>query len=120
MASVRQELERPRPLTPSNPHRRADLVRILLMHQVDVLWWSRLVPYADEAAVRGASELRSLPDLAAAGALRFSYAVQPEGLVGRGRADVTRRGAGGRRPPRAGPPPTSIDSHCMTSGPPAS
>ena len=59
-------------------------------------------PYADEAAVEDAPDLVSLPRLDKAGALRFRFAVQPEGLVGRGRDAALRRLTPRRRPQVSG------------------
>ena len=70
---------------PSSPKSRSALVRILVLHQLDAMWWSHVTPYADEAAVEDAPDLVSLPLAGRAGALRFRFAVQPEGLLGRGR-----------------------------------
>ena len=85
LAAARQELVDPKLRLPSNAQSRAGLVRILLLHQIDVMWWSHVTPYADQAAVDAAPELLSLPALQKAGRLKFRFAVQPEGLVGRGR-----------------------------------
>ena len=91
LVAARRELEDPKMLLPSSPKSRSALVRILVLHQLDAMWWSHVTPYADEAAVEDAPDLVSLPRLDKAGALRFRFAVQPEGLVGRGR-DAALRG----------------------------
>lgn len=98
LAEARRELERPEPGSASNARNQVGLVRILLLHQVDVMWWSEIEPYADDAAVERAPELLSLPTLKKAGALRFRYATQPDWLVGRGRDYLLRRLAKQRRP----------------------
>ncbi|MEO7236952.1 MAG: hypothetical protein ABIW80_16475 [Lapillicoccus sp.] len=98
LAAARQELVDPKLRLPSNAQSRAGLVRILLLHQVDVMWWSHVTPYADQAAVDAAPELLSLSALQKAGRLKFRFAVQPEGLVGRGRDYALRRVAPRRRP----------------------
>ena len=87
---------------PSSPKSRAALVRILVLHQVDAMWWAHSTPYADQEAVEDAPELVSLPVLDRAGALRFRFAVQPEGLVGRGRDAALRRMTPRRRPQVSG------------------
>ena len=102
LLAARRELEDPKMRLPSSPKNRAALVRILVLHQVDAMWWSHVQPYADEAAVDAASELRSLPALDRVGALRFRFAVQPEGLVGRGRDAARRRLTPRRRPQVSG------------------
>jgi hypothetical protein len=102
LAAARRELEDPKMRLPSSPKSRAALVRILVLHQVDAMWWARSTPYADQEAVEDAPELISLPVLDRAGALRFRFAVQPEGLVGRGRDAALRRMAPRRRPQVSG------------------
>ena len=62
----------------------------------------RVTPYADEAAVEDSPDLVSLPLLERAGALRFRFAVQPEGLLGRGRDAAMRRLTPQRRPQVSG------------------
>ena len=102
LAAARRELEDPKMRLPSSPKSRAALVRILVLHQVDAMWWAHSTPYADQEAVEDAPELVSLPVLDRAGALRFRFAVQPEGLVGRGRDAALRRMAPRRRPQVSG------------------
>ena len=102
LAAARQELEDPKLRLPSSPKSRSALVRILVLHQLDAMWWSHVTPYADEAAVEDAPDLVSLPRLDKAGALRFRFAVQPEGLVGRGRDAALRRLTPRRRPQVSG------------------
>ncbi len=98
LAAARRELECPKLHLPSNAQSRAGLVRILLLHQVDVMWWSDVPPYVDQAAVEAAPELLSLVALNKAGRLRFRFAAQPDGWLGRGRDYALRRFAPGRRP----------------------
>ncbi|MDN5789467.1 MAG: hypothetical protein L0H25_01180 [Micrococcales bacterium] len=98
LTEAHRELERPKPGSASNARTHVGLVRILLLHQMDVMWWSEVEPYADDAAVEHAPELRSLPTLQEAGALRFRFATQPDALWGRGRDYMLRRLATRRRP----------------------
>ena len=102
LAAARRELEDPKMRLPSSPKSRSALVRILVLHQVDAMWWSHVTPFADEAAVEDSPDLVSLPRLEKAGALRFRYAVQPEGLLGRGRDAARRRLTPRRRPQVSG------------------
>jgi hypothetical protein len=102
LAAARRELEDPKMRLPSSPKSRSALVRILVLHQLDAMWWSHVTPYMDEAAVEDAPDLVSLPLLERAGALRFRFAVQPEGLLGRGRDAATRRLTPRRRPQVSG------------------
>ncbi len=98
LTMARLELERPELGSASNARTHAGSVRILLLHQIDVMWWSEVEPYADDAAVEQAPELLSLPTLQKAGALRFRFATQPVGWWGRGRDYLLRRVARRRRP----------------------
>ncbi|CAN5223395.1 hypothetical protein BH09ACT12_BH09ACT12_08580 [soil metagenome] len=102
LAAIGRELARP--WVPGSSARlgRSMQARILLLHQIDVLWWSHLTPYADAASVAAAPHLISLPGLRREGRLRFRYAVQPERWAGRGRDYVLRRALPGRRPHVAG------------------
>lgn len=98
MSAARQELDDPKLRLPSNAQSRAGLVRILLLHQIDLTWWSHVTPYADQTSVDHAGELLSLTRLQKAGELEFRFAVQPEGWLGRGRDYALRRAAPKRRP----------------------
>jgi hypothetical protein len=98
MSAARQELDDPKLRLPSNARSKAGLVRILLLHQMDLMWWSHVTPYVDRAAVDRAPELVSLQGLQRSGGVDFRFAVQPEGWVGRGRDYVMRRAAPRRRP----------------------
>lgn len=102
LAAARRELEDPKMRLPSSPKSRSALVRILVLHQLDAMWWSHVTPYEDEAAVEDAPDLVSLPLLERDGALRFRFAVQPEGLLGRGRDAAMRRFSPRRRPQVSG------------------
>ncbi len=102
LAAARRELQDPKMRLPSSPKSRSALVRILVLHQLDAMWWSHVTPFADEAAVEDAPDLVSLPRLEEAGALRFRFAVQPEGLLGRGRDAARRRLTPRRRPQVSG------------------
>lgn len=98
MRKITWELRHPTSSLSSAPLDRATRARILLLHQVDVTWWSHLTPYPDQVSVAAASELVSLPTLKREGALRFRYAVQPRGWAGRGRDYLLRRVTPGSRP----------------------
>ncbi len=102
LESVREQLADAQPGLASNPLSNVGRVRILLLQQIDVAWWSDLAPYEDQAAVDGAPELLGLLELREAGALRFTFAVQPVGWWGRGRDYVLKRAIPRRRPRVAG------------------
>ena len=100
--SVRAQLADTQPGLASNPLSHAGRVRILLLQQIDVAWWSDVAPYENQHAVDNAPELLRLLDLRQAGALRFTFAVQPVGWWGRGRDYVLKRAIPRRRPRVAG------------------
>jgi hypothetical protein len=96
--SVREQLTEQKVLLASNPLSNSDHVRILLLHQIDAAWWSDVAPYENREAIDSAPELLSLPKLQKADALRFKFAVQPDGWWGRGRDYVLKRATPRRRP----------------------
>lgn len=79
------------------------LVRVALLHQIDVLWWGRLPAYGTSADVLSAPDLVDLDPLRAAGKLRFRYRTQPASPLGRVRRAVERRVL-----PRSGPPSAGL------------
>lgn len=60
-------------------------IRILLLSQIDSVWWSRTIPFNSEADVLCSAELVGLGPLKSAKALAFQYRAQPAGLPGRAR-----------------------------------
>lgn len=102
LASVRDQLTAEQAGLASNPLSEADRVRILLLHQIDVSWWSHLTPYANAHAVENAPELLGLVALQKARALSFRFTVQPDGWFGRGRDYVLNRATPRKRPRVAG------------------
>jgi hypothetical protein len=98
LTSVGLQLSEPSSRLASNPLSSAERVRILLLHQIDIAWWSCVVPYANSEAVNSASELLKLSELQEADALRFRFGVQPVGWWGRGRDYVLKRVTPRRRP----------------------
>lgn len=58
----------------------ATFIRILLLSQIDSVWWSRTIPFASDADVLGSAELVNLRPLKSAKVLEFQYRTQPAGL----------------------------------------
>jgi hypothetical protein len=63
----------------------ATFIRILLLSQIDSVWWSGTIPFTFEAEVLGSAELVDLGALKSARMLEFQYRAQPTGLLGRAR-----------------------------------
>lgn len=91
-----------RPSVRSNARTPADLLRILLLQQIDVLWWSAAAPFADDDAVHRSPELVSLPELRRAGTLGFRFSVSPRTLPDRAWRYARRRCAPDRTPRSSG------------------
>lgn len=79
------------------------LIRIHLLHQIDVLWWGYSPRFAASADVTTSPLLVDLDPLRRAGRLRFRYRVQPSSLPGR----IT-RAVGRRARPRSAPPTAGL------------
>jgi len=58
---------------------------VLLLSQIDSVWWGGTTPFASDADVRSSTELVDLGPLTSANKLGFQYRVQPAGLTGRAR-----------------------------------
>ena len=76
--------------------------RILLLSQIDTVWWGGTAHFGTDADVMGSAELVDLPPLHAAGVLRFQYHEQPAGLAGRARDWARRQALPDRQPLTAG------------------
>jgi len=63
----------------------ATFIRILLLSQIDSVWWRGAIPFTIEADVLGSPELVDLGALKSARVLEFQYRAQPAGLLGRAR-----------------------------------
>jgi len=85
----------------TNPERMT-LLRILLLSQIDVVWWGAAEPYRDDTNVLRAPELVDLARLRREGRLAFRYRMQPRNLPGRLARAAVRRTLPGRRPHTAG------------------
>lgn len=78
------------------------LTRILLLHQIDVLWWGDQPSYPSSADVLRAPDLVDLDELRSAGSLRFHYRQQAATLSQRAVRAAQRRILPHSSPPGAG------------------
>lgn len=101
LTSLRLEVARYRPGSPSSAGDMAALVRIYLLSQVDSFWWRDVEPLHD-ADVIADSDLWDLHHLSASGQLAFRFKPQPTGFAGRVRNAVTRRYFPNHEPHTAG------------------
>jgi Family of unknown function (DUF5715) len=60
-------------------------IRILLISQIDSVWWSATIPFTSDADVLRSTELVDLPRLRSSKVLQFRYRAQPAGWPGRAR-----------------------------------
>ncbi len=60
-------------------------IRVLLLSQIDSVWWRGTTPFVSDADVLTSTELVDLRPLTSAKMLEFQYRVQPAGLGGRAR-----------------------------------
>ena len=102
LARIEQQVLGFRPSARSNASAPATLVKILLLHQIDVVWWSSVAPFADDRAVLGSAELVSLRRLQQQRRLPFSFRVGATGLAGRARNYAVRRWSPDREPRSSG------------------
>lgn len=80
----------------------AMFIRILLLSQIDSVWWNGAVPFTFDADVRASGELVDLGALKSAKVLEFQYRAQPSGLLGRARDWAQHKVLPGLRPRLAG------------------
>jgi hypothetical protein len=91
-----------RPGPRSNVRTPAEHLRLLLLQQIDVLWWSPAGAFADDAAVLASRDLVGLAGLRASGALGFRYRVSTRSWPVRARNYAVRRWASDREPHTSG------------------
>ena len=94
-----------RPGPRSNVRTPAEHLRLLLLQQIDVLWWSAERaprPFADDAAVLASGDLVGLAGLRAHGSLGFHYRVSTRSWPVRARNYAVRRWAPDREPHTSG------------------
>jgi hypothetical protein len=91
-----------RPGPRSNVRTPAEHLRLLLLQQIDVLWWSPAAAFADDAAVLACRDLVPLAGLRARGTLGFHYRVSTRSWPVRARNYAVRRWAPDREPHTSG------------------
>jgi hypothetical protein len=84
-ASLVRELRGYQPNTSSSASDLPRFIRILLLSQIDSVWWGQTTPFISDADVLNSAELVDLSPLRSARMLEFQYRSQPAGLPGRGR-----------------------------------
>ena len=82
-ASLVREVRGYRPNTSSSASDLPTFIRILLLSQIDSVWWSETTPFISDADVLNSAELVDLSPLRSARMLEFQYRGQPAGLPGR-------------------------------------
>jgi hypothetical protein len=97
-----REIRLYRPSTRSSASDLPTFVRILLLAQIDSVWWSGTPAFATDADVMRSNELVDLIPLRSAKLLQFQYRAQPTGLPGRGRDWAQRQVLPNIRPRTAG------------------
>jgi hypothetical protein len=96
------EVRRYRPSTRSSASDLPAFVRILLLAQIDLVWWSGTPAFASDADVLRSDDLVDLLPLRSAKLLQFQYRAQPAGLPGRVRDWAQRQALPDLRPRTAG------------------
>ena len=81
----------------SNAKSAAGLVRIVLLQNIDLLWWSGEVDFADTDALEGVG-LLDLRQVRRAGGVDFGFGIASDNLIRRGRDFVIQRIAPRREP----------------------
>ena len=92
----------------SNAETPETLVRILLLQQIDLAWWSGTPDFATTAEITESQSLVDLVDLREGGHLRFGFTVASDRVLPRARNLAVRRCVPRRRPHAAGVSSTSI------------
>jgi len=96
------ELRAYRPNAVSNASNPETMAKIILLHQIDVTWWSDVAPFATDEDVWRSAELVRLDPLRAEGFLGFRYRNESETLPARARNYLRRRLAPRREPHTSG------------------
>jgi hypothetical protein len=97
-----EEIRRYRPSTRSSASDLPSFVRILLLSQIDVVWWNGTPAFESDDDVMGSPDLVDLVPLRSARRLEFQYRAQPSGLPGRARDWAQRQALPAIRPRTAG------------------
>ena len=101
-ARLTSEIDNYQPSTRSSAGSLPAFIRILLLSQIDLLWWSGAAPFVSDSDVLRSGELVDLSPLRSAKMLQFQYRAQPTGLPGRTRDWTQRQVLPAFRPRTAG------------------
>lgn len=82
-ASLVREVRGYRPNASSSASDLPTFIRILMLSQIDSVWWSGTTPFISDTDVLNSAELVDLSPLRSARMLEFQYRGQPAGLPGR-------------------------------------
>ena len=100
--SIIRQIRDYRPNARSSSTDFATFIRILLLSQIDSVWWSRTTPFTSDADVLCSTELVELGPLKSAKVLEFQYRTQPVGLPRRAWNWAQHKALPGIRPRVAG------------------
>jgi len=101
-ARLMREIRNYRPSVRSSASDLPRFVRILLLSQIDSVWWSGTAPFVSDTDVLRSTELVDLTPLRSAKTLQFRYRAQSAGLPGRARDWAQRQALPEMRPRTAG------------------
>jgi uncharacterized protein DUF5715 len=101
-ARVASEIRDYRPSTRSSASDLPAFIRILLLSQIDSVWWSGTPAFVSDADILRSNDLVDLMPLRSAKMLQFQYRAQSAGLPGRARDWAQRRTLPDIRPRTAG------------------
>jgi hypothetical protein len=101
-ARVTREIGNYQPSTRSSASNLPTFIRILLLSQIDAMWWSGVTPFVSDGDVLGSGELVDLSPLRSAKMLQFQYRTQTTRLPGRARDWARRQALPAFRPRTAG------------------
>jgi hypothetical protein len=79
------------PSVASNASDPLSAMRIVLLQQIDVAWWSRSPGFADDVAINTSLDLLDLRPMRATGQVRFSFGIGSDRLVRRARDFAVQR-----------------------------
>jgi Family of unknown function (DUF5715) len=101
-ARLTRDIDDYQPSTRSSASNLPAFIRILLLSQIDSVWWSEAAPFVSDSDVLRSAELVDLSPLRSAKMLQFQYRTQATGLPGRARDWAQRQALPALRPRTAG------------------
>ena len=93
-----EEYSRFIPSASSNASSAAGLVRILLLQNVDLVWWDDVPDFETMADIKASKDLLDLVALRRSGRVGFGFGIASDGLVRRGRDFLVQRAMPSREP----------------------